>query len=115
MLRMLTKENSIPGSFLQRSGLWMAAKIVQACITVFIFLIYSISLSKSDYGNYQKAFVLIGFLSAVLCFGLPVYIATLPPGTLHHHLRNLFKKVKWIVAIAALILFVLVTVFFPQN
>ncbi|HVG14091.1 MAG TPA: oligosaccharide flippase family protein [Chitinophagaceae bacterium] len=101
-------------SFLRRSGLWLGAKIIQACIIVFVFYIYAIILTREDYGNFQKVFVLVGFLSGFLCFGLPVYIAALPPDSLDDHLLNLIKKGKWIFITIILLLLAGIYTFFPQ-
>jgi len=106
--------SNILSSFLKKSGMWTAAKIIQALIIFFIFYIYAFFLSKSDYGNYQKVFVLIGFLSGLLSFGLNTYIPALPLEEMNGVFRSIFKRAGWLILIAAIVFIVIVYNILPN-
>ena len=111
---MAFETNNILKSFLKKSGIWTAAKIIQALITFLIFYLYAFYLSKVDYGNYQKIFVLVGFLSGILSFGIPTFIPALPIEELNATLRNLFRKACWLISASGIAFFAMVYLILPQ-
>lgn len=109
-------ENRKPllSSFFKRSGMWTVAKIAQATIILLIFYGYALELGKEEYGNYQKAFVLIGFLSGLLCFGLPSFISSLPQQGLEKALIHIYSKSKWIVISIGFAFLIVTYMLFPE-
>jgi O-antigen/teichoic acid export membrane protein len=92
--------------------MWILTKIIHAGIIFVVFYIYAFFLNKNDYGNYQKAFVVVGLLSGILSFGLTTYIPALPLETLDNAIRSNLKKagilfLLAIIAISSSIYFVL--------
>jgi O-antigen/teichoic acid export membrane protein len=82
----------ILNSLFKRSGMWILTKVIHSGAIFFIFYIYAFFLEKEEYGNYQKAFVVVGFLSGLLSFGLSSFIPALPLDTLDNAIQSIFKK-----------------------
>jgi len=81
-----------PHSFTARVGLLSIARIVQVLVTFLVFWLYTIRLTKDQYGNFQKVFVVAGFASALITLGLPLLIASLPAEKVPALTRQLFFK-----------------------
>lgn len=107
---------NITAKVFKRSGLLSLARLLQVGISFFIFWLFSIYLSKEEYGTFQKTFVLVSFFSGMCCLGLPVLIASLPSVAAGRYIVDIIKRkfIIYLAAITASSLFILLfTSFIP--
>ena len=90
------------------------ARLLQVIIVFAILILFSLRLSKENYGLYQGAWVFINFFAPLLFLGLPQQLLTLPGNSQLSHFYWLLKKYLPFY-IAAVLIFITTLFFLHQK
>lgn len=98
--------------FLQAKYFFLA-RLLQVVIVLAVLILFSLKLSKENYGLYQGAWVFINLFAPLIFLGLPQQLLTLPENSVKLHLTWLLEKYAHFYI--AVLLILMATLFFAQQ